>query len=72
MGRLHSSLNSIKFISVLWGWPHRFIRKANKHGTKVYASQVDTLEEYQEMRKLPLSGIMTNKIELLAPHFKKN
>jgi len=70
LGRFYPKLKSIKFISVLWGWPHKFIQLAQKHGTKVYASQVDSIEEYEEMRKLPLSGIMTNKIELIAPIFK--
>ena len=57
-----------KFKMVLWGWPHRFIELAHKHGTKVYASQVDSIREYNKMRKLNLDGIMTNKIEVIGPY----
>jgi glycerophosphoryl diester phosphodiesterase len=65
--RLDPKLKGIKLTSVLWGWPHKFIKLAQAHGTKVYASQVDSAEEYHEMVKLPLNGIMTNKIELIGP-----
>lgn len=58
----------IKFTSVLWGWPERFIKLAHKNGTKVYASQVDTIEEYNQMMKLNLDGVMTNKIEVIGPY----
>src|SRR5690606_28960161 len=59
----------IKFTSVLWGWPNKFIKLAHEHGTKVFASQVDSIEEFKQMKKLDLDGIMTNKIELIGPAF---
>ena len=62
----------LKFISILWGWPDKFINLAHKHGTKVYASQVDSVEEYREMIKLDLDGLMTNKVELIAPLIHKD
>jgi glycerophosphoryl diester phosphodiesterase len=58
----------VKFTSALWGWPERFIDLAHKYGTKVYASQVDSVEEFNEMNKLNLDGIMTNRIEVIGPH----
>ncbi|MBT4792335.1 MAG: hypothetical protein HON90_12260 [Halobacteriovoraceae bacterium] len=61
----------VKFTSILWGWPEKFIKLAHNNGTKVYASQVDSLHEYDEMIKLDLDGIMTNKIELIGPYSQK-
>ena len=65
--RFNSNLKGIMLTTVLWGWPHKFIKLAHAHGTKVYASQVDSVEEYEEMIKFPLDGIMTNKIEIIGP-----
>jgi glycerophosphoryl diester phosphodiesterase len=68
LDRLHPWLGSIRGTSVLPGWPHKMIERFEAHGTKLYATQVDSVEEFREMRKLPLHGIMTNRIELLSPH----
>lgn len=69
--RLHPKLKDVMLTKVLWGWPDKFIRLAHAHGTKVYASQVDSRGEYEDMIKFPLDGIMTNKIELIGPiHYK--
>ena len=56
----------IKVTSLLWGWPGRFIELAKKNGTEVYASQVDSIEEFNFYKKFELNGIMTNKIEVLS------
>ena len=58
----------VKFTSVLWGWPEKFIELAHNNGTKVYASQVDSIEEFEEMSRFNLDGIMTNKIEIIGPY----
>lgn len=58
---------AVKFTTILWGWPEKFISLAHKHGTRIYASQVDSIDEYHQMKKLDLDGIMTNKIELIGP-----
>lgn len=62
----------VKFISVLWGWPDEFIKKAKENGTEVYASQVDSIAEFEDMKKLDLDGIMTNKIEIIGPYSTRN
>lgn len=67
LGIIDPKLENVKLVSLLWGWPEKFIARANKHGTEVYAAQVDSVEEYNEMIKLPLAGIMTNKIEIIGP-----
>jgi glycerophosphoryl diester phosphodiesterase len=72
LGRLHPILGSIQLTSVMWGWPDKFIERAKQHGTRVYASQVDSIEEYNKMMQFALHGIMTNKIELIGPKHHKN
>lgn len=61
----------VKFTSILWGWPERFIELAHKNGTEIFASQVDSVEEYEELKDLKLDGFMTNKIEIVGPHSRK-
>lgn len=71
LGRLSEHLNSVRALDLLWGWPHKFIERANAHGTRIYVSQVDSEEELQQVIDLPIDGIMTNKIELIAPLMQK-
>lgn len=65
--RIYPSLKGLQVTDVLWGWPDRFIERAHQHGSQVYASQVDSIEELHEMLKLDLDGIMTNRIERIGP-----
>lgn len=71
LGRISKNLDSVKATDVLWGWPHKFIERAHAHGTRIYISQVDSEEELQQVIDLPIDGIMTNKIELIAPLMQK-
>ncbi len=61
----------LKATSLIWGWPEGFIKKAHKYGTKVYASQVDSAEELEFVKQFEFDGIMTNKIEVIAPLYTK-
>lgn len=70
LGRFGKFLDRFKAIDFLWGWPNKFIQRANQHGTSVYVSQVDNEEDLEMVIKLPIAGIMTNKIELIAPMIK--
>jgi len=67
MERATSVLKSVKLVSLLWGWPHKFIERAHDNGTEIYISQVDTLADWNEVRNLKADGIMTNKIEVIGP-----
>jgi len=58
---------NMRVIDLLWGWPAGYVDLAHKHNTKIYASQVDSLEEFKQMRLINLDGIMTNKIEIIGP-----
>ena len=70
LGRIHPSLAGILLTEVLWGWPEIFITRMNEHGSKVYASQIDSLSELEGYLEVGLSGIMTNRIELIGPAIK--
>lgn len=61
----------IKFTSVLWGWPNKFLKLAQLNNTEVYASQVDSIKEFDLVTSMELNGIMTNKIELIGPYSQR-
>jgi glycerophosphoryl diester phosphodiesterase len=67
MGRFFSPLDSVRFVDLLWGWPNTFIGRAHQRQSKVYPSQVDSIEEYEQFRQIPIDGLMTNRIELIGP-----
>lgn len=67
MGRFGKLFDRFKATDLIWGWPHEFIDKARQHGTQIYISQVDSEEELAQVIHLPIAGIMTNKIGLIAP-----
>lgn len=71
LGRWIDGLDGVKVTTLLWGWPTDFIERAHSHGSEVYASQVDSEKAFHEMMRLNLKGIMTNKIELIAPLYYK-
>ncbi|MFN7161101.1 MAG: glycerophosphodiester phosphodiesterase family protein [Candidatus Gracilibacteria bacterium] len=47
------------------GWPNLFLMRARQADLKVYIIDVDSREEYEYLRSLPIDGITTNKIELM-------
>ena len=72
MGRLNKHFDNYLITDFLWGWPEKFIALANTHGTKVYVSQVDSIEDLEFVRNLKIEGVMTNKIEVVGPAIQKN
>jgi glycerophosphoryl diester phosphodiesterase len=67
LGRFGSMLNGVRAIDIIWGWPNKFIERANRHGTRIFVSQVDSEDDFKVVRDLPVDGYMTNKIEVIAP-----
>jgi glycerophosphoryl diester phosphodiesterase len=65
-------LSPLEVTDILWGWPKSFLEKAHQHGTKIYASQVDSEEDLLKVIDLPIDGIMTNRIEIIAPLMRKH
>lgn len=68
--RLSSKLPAWPVTSVLWGWPDKFIERMHSVGSKVYISQVDSIEDLQKYNDFKFDGIMTNRIELIGPYIK--
>ncbi len=67
LGRFGRVFASLRAVDILWGWPHKFLERTHAHGTKIYISQVDSEEDLQFVKDLPIAGIMTNKIEVIGP-----
>ena len=70
-GIVNGSLENVKLVDLLWGWPDKFIERAHRHGTEVYPSQVDSIEELNFILKYNFDGLMTNKMELIGPVIKQ-
>jgi len=54
----------------LWlvpGWPNDFLRKAATAHIPFYVTDVDTVAEARKLGRLPINGIMTNRIEVIGP-----
>lgn len=71
LGRLSPHLARIRVTDLLWGWPDKFLQRAREGGAKVYLSGVDTEEDFNAVQTLPVEGIMTNRIEVIAPLLKR-
>ena len=71
MERASFLLKNVKLVSLLWGWPEKFIQRAQSHGTGIYISQVDTPADWEFVRRLDTDGIMTNKIEVIGSLVQK-
>lgn len=61
-----------RFLKYVPGWPHLFLHKAHQAGLEVYITDVDSAEEYNLIKDLPVNGITTNKIEILGPLMNKD
>ena len=54
----------------LWlvpGWPNDFLHKSAAAHIPFYVTEVDSIEEAEKLAKLPINGIMTNRIEVIGP-----
>jgi glycerophosphoryl diester phosphodiesterase len=54
-----------EYSKYMWGWPYNFIKKAHKNNSPVYL-MVDTLEEIEWAKSLPIDGIITDHIEIIT------
>ncbi len=54
------------YLRFVWGWPYRFIGALHRQGIKLYL-YVDTVEEAQRFRALPVDGFVTDYIERTGP-----
>ncbi|MBW4475815.1 MAG: hypothetical protein KME54_02815 [Tolypothrix brevis GSE-NOS-MK-07-07A] len=48
------------------GWPNLILNQARKAGLKIYVADVDTKEELEQVKDLPIDGIITNRIEVIG------
>jgi glycerophosphoryl diester phosphodiesterase len=66
------------FARILWGWPHRFVRRMNAVGSEVYVGgrmdlrlkSVAGLDSPEQFDRLPTNwraGIYTDRIEVIGP-----
>ncbi|NES67840.1 MAG: glycerophosphodiester phosphodiesterase [Okeania sp. SIO2D1] len=53
------------------GWPNLFLSQARQANLKVFVIEVDSLEDLERVRELPLDGIVTNRIEIIGPLLKR-
>ena len=60
------------YLKYVPGWnSNLFLVKAREAGLKVYVIEVDTEEDFQHVKNLPLDGIVTNRIEIIGPLLKR-
>ncbi len=60
-----------KYSKYFWGWPYGFLKKAAENDNGVYLL-IDTIEEAEYFKDLPVDGIATDYIETIGPYFSKN
>ncbi len=53
------------------GWPNLVLNQARKAGLKVYVADVDRKEELEQVKDLPIDGIISNRIEVIGPLLKE-
>lgn len=69
-----------KYARLLWGWPHRFIKRmkdAGSHfilvaGEGIWSEGFDSVEELQELPPNYTGGIWINRIDRIGPFYKRN
>lgn len=49
------------------GWPHLIVSAAHGAGVPVYVADVDSAADLEEVRGIPLDGIVTNRVEVVGP-----
>ncbi len=53
----------------MWGWPYNFLGKAQDSNSEVFL-MVDTMEDVQWAKDLPIDGIVTDYIETIGPIYQ--
>ncbi|URM32293.1 glycerophosphodiester phosphodiesterase [Cytobacillus firmus] len=67
------------YTKLMWGWPNKFLNRMDEAGTRVIVvagdgSWSEGFDRPEDLKRLPESysgGIWTNRIELIAPVYKK-
>ena len=57
----------IRILPSIPGWPNLILARAYQAGAKVVVTDVDTADQLETVRDLPLDGIQTNRIEVIGP-----
>jgi glycerophosphoryl diester phosphodiesterase len=60
-----------RYLKYIPGWPSLFLSKAREAKLKVYVGDVDTPEDLEQLKGLPIDGIVTNKIEVIGSLLKR-
>jgi glycerophosphoryl diester phosphodiesterase len=61
----------ISYLKYVPGWPSLFLSKARQANLKIYAIEVDTTNDLERVKELPIDGIVTNRIEIIGPLLKR-
>ena len=56
-----------RYLWLVPGWPNAFLQKSAAAHVPFYVTEVDSVEEAEELGQLPINGIMTNRIEVIGP-----
>jgi glycerophosphoryl diester phosphodiesterase len=60
-----------RYLKYILGWPSLFLSQARQANLKVYVADVDTPEDLEKVIRLPIDGIVTNRIEAIGPLLKR-
>jgi glycerophosphoryl diester phosphodiesterase len=75
-GKLSASCNRnafavpARYLTYIPGWPSLFLSQARQAKLKVYVADVDTPDDLEKVRGLPIDGIVTNRIEIIGSLIK--
>jgi glycerophosphoryl diester phosphodiesterase len=76
-GKLPTSCNRnafavpARYLNYIPGWPSLFLSQARQAKLQVYVADVDTPDDLEKVRGLPIDGIVTNRIEVIGPLLKR-
>ncbi len=77
-GKLSKSCNRnafampARYLKYIPGWPTLFLLQARQAKLKVYVADVDTDDDLEKIRGLPIDGIVTNRIEIIGSRLKQS
>ncbi len=61
----------VRYLKYVPGWPSLFLSQAQQANLKVYVIDVDTPKDLEQVKGLPLDGIVTNRVEIISPLLKR-
>jgi len=56
-----------RYLYLVPGWPNAFLQQSAVAHIPFYVTEVDSVEEAEKLVRLPINGIMTNRIEVIGP-----